>query len=62
MDYRFTTNIRTDNKQYIIDALKLLIDYIRLTEDTPKEDNFEISIYGNPGEIIGKAILKDGIK
>jgi len=64
MDYRFTVNLRTDKKEYITDALRFLNDYLNAMEDANEGEiePFEINLYGDPGQVIGKATLKDGVK
>ena len=63
MDYRFTINIRADKQEYLTDALRLLNDYLNAMNANEGEiEPFEINLYGDPGQVIGKATLKDGVK
>ena len=61
MDFRFDMNIRTDNKDDIVNNLKLLIDYLNIMEEKQGEIKpFEIRLYSDKvGDIVGSSILED---
>ncbi len=64
MDFRFDMNIRTDNKDDIVNNLKLLIDYLNIMEESQGEIKpFEIRLYSSkPGDIVGQSTLVDADK